>query len=204
MSKKVSKKEDTISQLKKEEEKAKKVSKNKEEIENSEDEEDEKDKNENAIKEQTVQKADKPGNIKELLDSMGDNKPKSKKTTNKTQKKKYDEPSKLKFVNTKGTANADKIDSEIKNKMNLDKKVFKNAKGLDAAAKENQKIKPTKNYLEKDVEIKYKEDNVDVAKPQFTSNKEDGENFVELNKSEDVRNILFITINYMLMLIVIG
>ena len=193
MSKKVSKKEDTISQLKKEEEKRKKQTKNEEEEENSEDEEE---LNDNAIKEQTVQKADKPKNIKELMSSLADNKPKSKKTTNanKTQKKKNDEPAKLKFVNTKGTGNADKIDNELRNKMNLDKKVYKNAKGLDNAAKDNEKIKPTKNYLEKDIEKKYKDDNEEVAKPQFTSNKEDGENFVELNKNEDVRNILFIII----------
>lgn len=191
MSKKVSKKEDTISQLKKEEEKRKKQTKNEEEEENSEDEEE---LNDNAIKEQTVQKADKPKNIRELMSSLGDNKPKSKKTSNanKTQKKKNDEPAKLKFVNTKGTGNADKIDNELRNKMNLDKKVYKNAKGLDNAAKDNEKIKPTKNYLEKDIEKQYKDDNEDVAKPQFTSNKEDGENFVELNKNEDVRNILFI------------
>jgi len=71
-------------------------------------------------------------------------------------KKKYDEPGKLKFTNSKGTGNADKIDNEIRNKMNLDKKVYKNAKGLDSAAKENEKIKPTKNYLEKDTEKKTK------------------------------------------------
>ena len=193
MSKKVSKKEDTISQLKKEEEKRKKQTKNEEEEENSEDEEE---LNDNAIKEQTVQKADKPKNIKELMSSLADNKPKSKKTTNanKAQKKKYDEPAKLKFVNTKGSSNADKNDNELRNKMNLDKKVYKNAKGLDNAAKDNEKIKPTKNYLEKDIEKQYKDDNEEVAKPQFTSNKEDGENFVELNKNEDVRNILFIII----------
>lgn len=193
MSKKVSKKEDTISQLKKEEEKRKKQTKNEEEEENSEDEEEV---NDNTIKEQTVQKADKPKNIKELMSSLGDNKPKTKKTANanKTQKKKNDEPTKLKFVNTKGRGNADKIDNELRSKMNLDKKVYKNAKGLDNAAKDNEKIKPTKNYLEKDIEKKYKDDNEEVAKPQFTSNKEDGENFVELNKNEDVRNILFIII----------
>ena len=68
-------------------------------------------------------------------------------------------------------------------------KVFTNASGLDAAAKENQKIKHTKDYLEKD---KQKEYNEDVEKPQFTSNiKEGNENFVELNQDEDVRNNFF-------------
>ena len=173
MNKKVSKKEDTISQLKKEEEKRKKQTKNEEEEENSEDEEE---LNDNAIKEQTVQKADKPKNIKELMSSLADNKPKSKKTTNanKAQKKKYDEPAKLKFVNTKGTGNADKIDNELRNKMNLDKKVYKNAKGLDNAAKDNEKIKPTKNYLEKDIEKQYKDDNEEVAKPNLLQIKKTG------------------------------
>ena len=190
MSKKVSKKEDTISQIKKQEDKIKKESKKEEELENREDEEEDKEKNQNVIKEQTVQKADKPKNLKELFGSIGDTKPKPKKKTNKPQKK-YDEPGKLKFTNSKGTGNADKIDNEIRNKMNLDKKVYKNAKGLDSAAKENEKIKPTKNYLEKDTEKKYKDTNEDIAKPQFTSNKEGDENFVELNKNEDVRNNLF-------------
>ena len=173
MSKKVSKKEDTISQLKKEEEKRKKQTKNEEEEENSEDEEDV---NDNAIKEQTVQKADKPKNIKELMSSLGDNKPKTKKTANanKTQKKKNDEPTKLKFVNTKGRGNADKIDNELRSKMNLDKKVYKNAKGLDNAAKDNEKIKPTKNYLEKDIEKQYKDDNEEVAKPNLLQIKKTG------------------------------
>ena len=171
MSKKVSKKEDTISQLKKEEEKRKKQTKNEEEEENSEDEEE---LNDNAIKEQTVQKADKPKNIKELMSSLADNKPKSKKTTNanKAQKKKYDEPAKLKFV--KGTGNADKNDNELRNKMNLDKKVYKNTKGLDNAAKDNEKIKPTKNYLEKDIEKQYKDDNEEVAKPNLLQIKKTG------------------------------
>ena len=171
MSKKVSKKEDTISQIKKQEDKIKKESKKEEELENSEDEEEDKEKNQNVIKEQTVQKADKPKNLKELFGSIGDTKPKPKKKTNKPQKK-YDEPGKLKFTNSKGTGNADKIDNEIRNKMNLDKKA-------------------TKNYLEKDTEKKYKDTNEDIAKPQFTSNKEGDENFVELNKNEDVRNNLF-------------
>lgn len=74
-----------------------------------------------------------------------------------------------------------------KQKNTTKKKVFKNAKGLDAAAKENQKIKPTKNYTEKDVEKQYNED---IAKPQFITNKDKDENFVELDKNEDVSILL--------------
>lgn len=184
MSKKV--KSDTISQLKKEEDKIKKEKKKEEEEDQSEEEEDE-EKNQNVVKEQTIQKADKPKNLKELFGSMGDAKTKPKKKTQKTAKnKEYEEPAKHKFINSKGTGNADKIDNELKK----NKKVFTNASGLDAAAKENQKIKHTKDYLEKD---KQKEYNEDVEKPQFTSNiKEGNENFVELNQDEDVRNNFFI------------
>lgn len=196
MSKKASKKQDTISQLKKEESKLKKEPKEEDQKEHSDEEEDQKNKNE--IKEQTVQKADKPKNLKELFGSMGDTKPKQKPKPKKEKDKqnKYEEPGKYNFTNSKGTANADKIDKEARNRNNLEKKTYKNAQGLDAAAKENQKIKPTKNYLEKDSKKKYKDEVEDVAKPQFKSNKEGDENFVELNKNEDVRNFFFIFYYY--------
>lgn len=79
------------------------------------------------------------------------------------------------------------------------KKEFKNAKGLNAAAKANEKIKHTKDYLEKDTKKEYKDEPEDVAKPQFKSNlKEGDENFVELNKNEDVSIIHF---NFKLLMI---
>ena len=81
MSKKPNKKQDTISQLKKEENKVVKDTKNEEE--EYEEEEEEKNQNQNVIKEQTTQKADKPKNLKDLLGSMGDNKPKPKKNRRK-------------------------------------------------------------------------------------------------------------------------
>ena len=191
MSKKQSKKEDTLSQLKKEEKKLKKETKKEEEEDHSEEEDEEK--NQNVVKEQTVQKADKPKNLKELIGNMGDNKPKPKKKDGKQKPKKIeDEPKKLTFINTKGTANADKIDKEAKK---FDKKKFKNAEGLNAAAKDNEKIKHTKDYLEKDTKKQYKDENEDIAKPQFVTNKEGDENFVELNKNEDVRNNHFFNFN---------
>ena len=70
-------------------------------------------------------------------------KPKQKKVQPKQTKKNNEEPHKLVFINSKGTGNADKIDRESK-------KVYKNAKGLDKAAKDNQKIKHTRDYNEKD------------------------------------------------------
>ena len=183
-------KKDTLSQLKKEEDKIKKESKKVEEEENSEEEE--VDRNQNEVKEQTVEKSDRPKNLKELIGTMGDTKPKPKKKKEKEGKPKqtkYEELGKPKFINTKGTGNYEKKDNEAKNKKNL---VYKNAKGLDEAAKENQKIKHTKDYLEKDTEKQYIEYEK-VEKPKFTSNiKEGDENFVELNKNEDVRKYFFI------------
>ena len=118
-----------------------------------------------------------------------------KKEYKKEHKKKYEEPGKLKFINSKGTGNYEKIDNDARNKKNL---VYKNAKGLDEAAKENQKIKHTKDYLEKDTKKAYKDDNVEVAKPQFVTNKEGDENFVELNQNEDVRKNIYIYIIFIL------
>ena len=133
MSKKATKKEDTISQLKKEENKIKKNNK-KEEEESSEEEEEQ---NENEIKEQTIQKSDKPKNLKDLLSTM-ESKPKPKKAKpqqkEKEKPKNNEEPKKMTFFNSKGT----------------------NTKGT--ALKENEKIKPTKNYTEKDVEKAYNEE----------------------------------------------
>ena len=176
MSKKTSKKEDTISQLKKEENKLNKNSKKDEDESDSGEEEE--DQYQDEIKEQRVQTSDKPKSLKDLMNSMDEPKPKpkQKKAQPIQTKKNNEEPHKLVFINSKGTGNADKIDRESK-------KVYKNAKGLDKAAKDNQKIKHTKDYNEKDVEKAYHED---VAKPQFITNKDKDENFVELNKNEDV------------------
>jgi len=191
MSKKANKKEDTISQLKKEENKIKKDLKKEEEDEHSDDEKEE---NQNVVKEQTVQKSDKPKNLKDLLNSVGDNKPKPKKKEKegKKNKNKYEEPGKLTFINSQNSGNAHKIDEEARKRNNLDKKVYKNAGGLDKAAKENEKVKHTKDYLEKDEKKQYKDVEEDVAKPQFTTNVKGEENYVELNQSEDVRKYIIL------------
>jgi len=183
MSKKASKKEDTISQLKKEENKTKKDLKKEEEESASEEENEEQ--NQDDIKEQTVQRTDKPKSLRDLLNSMDDTKTKQKpkKEITKQKQKNNDEPKKLTFFNSKGAGNASKIDEEIKERKLKEKKVFKNAKGLDEVAKENQKIKPTKNYTEKEIQKEYNED---VEKPQFITNKDKDENFVELDKNEDL------------------
>ena len=125
--------------------------------------------NQNVVKQQTVQKADRPKNLKDLLGG-GDNKAKpkpKKKEKEKEKKNKYDEPKKLTFTNSKKTGNANKTGD----------------------AKENAKIeKTTRDYLEKDKQKVYNED---VAKPQFTTNVDEDKKFVELNKNEDVRKIFF-------------
>ena len=89
-----------------------------------------------------VQKSDKPKNLKDLLNSMGDNKPKTKKKKRrKKNKNKYEEPGKLTFINWQNSINAHKIDQESRKRNNLEKKVYKNTGGLDKAAKENERVK---------------------------------------------------------------
>ena len=105
-------------------------------------------------------------------------KPKKAKPQQKEKQKNNEEPTKLTFYNSKANANE------------TDKK-----KG---AKKENEKIKPTKNYTEKEVEKVYNED---VAKPKFFTSKESEENFVELNKNEDVRNNLYFISNFFIVVI---
>ena len=179
-------KKDTLSQLKEEQGKLNK--KPKEEEEDLSEEEEEEEKNQNVVKEQTIQKTDRPKNLKDIFASMGNEtkaKPKKQEKKDTKQKKKYDDPVKPQFFNAKGTGNANKIDSEARK----NKKTYKNAEGLDAAAKDNQKIKHTKDYLEKDTQKEYYEE---VEKPQFTTKiKEGDDNFVELNQKEDVRNYYF-------------
>ena len=82
MKKKSNKKEDTISQLKKQENKNKNDTKKEEE----EYEEEEEEANQNEVKERKAQKSEKPKNLKDLFSSMGDNKPKLKIKIMKSQK----------------------------------------------------------------------------------------------------------------------
>lgn len=59
---------------------------------------------------------------------------------------------------------------------------------LTAAAEENSKIKPTKNYLEADSKVKYKEDEAEIEKPKFMNKNVEGAepHFKDLSKNEDV------------------
>jgi hypothetical protein len=160
------KKKDTISQLMKE--KKKKEEKKKEEEQNDSEEEQKNEKNE--VKEQMVEKSDKPKTLKDLINSMGgDAKPKQKAKKQKNEEKNGEKTDKPRFINSKGTGNADK---KIDNKEYIDD-------GTESGG-----AKKTKNYLLKMEEKKYDEN---IAKPKFTGKVKEGDNqFVELNKEEDV------------------
>ena len=178
-------KKDTISSLRKDEEKIKKEELNQNIEEYSDKSEDEEETKAGIVKEQSVQIKDAPKNLKDLFDSepqIKENKETSKKINNKPQNKNK----KPIFVNSQlsGNANA-KYDNEAKRKNNNQKKNY-NVKGIDNAAIENAKIKPTKNYLEKENTIQYSEEKEEIAKPEFTNLKIGKENFVELNKNEDL------------------
>lgn len=92
------------------------------------------------------------------------------------------------FKNTKGN-----VDNNTP--LNPDAKVqktedFKNVKnkytGNFQKKNENEDVKaPKKDYLEGSTDIKYKEDDVEIEKRVFQSNKTEA-NFIEINKDEDV------------------
>lgn len=69
-------------------------------------------------------------------------------------------------------------------------KKFTNTKDfLSKAAEENAKIKPTKDYLEGELKVTYKEEQPAMEKPKFMSKLPENATepkFVEIDKSEDV------------------
>lgn len=55
----------------------------------------------------------------------------------------------------------------------------------------NQVKAPKKDYLEGDIDVKYKEEVEDIQKPVFHSNKESAEpHFIDINTKEDVIKLL--------------
>jgi len=66
---------------------------------------------------------------------------------------------------------------------------------LTQAAEENSKIKITKNYLEVDANIKYKEPEPEIEKPKFLNKNVETQSqephFKDINKNEDVNFYLF-------------
>lgn len=75
------------------------------------------------------------------------------------------------------------------NKNEINKKVL-NTKGLfSRTAEENEKVPaPKKDYLESDVQNKYKKEVENVEKPKFVNKNvnSDQPHFVDMNKNEDV------------------
>ena len=180
-------KKDTISALKQNEEKNKKKEENQNIDEYSDKSDEEEETKAGIVKEQSVQKKDEPKSLKDLLDSEpipNEKTEQSKKINNKPQNKNQ----KPKFLNSKYSGNINaKYDKEAKRRNENQQKKNYNVKGIDNIAIENSKIKPTKNYLEKEDIKKYTEDKEEeVAKPEFKNLKIGKENFVELNKNEDL------------------
>lgn len=171
---------DMISKLKKESQKKKVTQEHNKE--SSEEENEEEVKKVEAIKEQAEIKPDKPKGLRDLFNDDDDEKPKQVIKAQKPAKKK--DENKLKFTNTKGGNSLAKFDEE--KRKNMDKKTFKNSKAFDDIQKENEKIKPTKNYNDKEVKKAYQEDKEDVKKPEFKNLGKNDENFVALNKDEDL------------------
>jgi aarF domain-containing kinase len=180
-------KKDTISALKQNEEKNKKKEENQNIDEYSDKSDEEEETKAGIVKEQSVQKKDEPKSLKDLLDSEpipNEKTEQSKKINNKPQNKNQ----KPKFLNSKYSGNINaKYDKEAKRRNENQQKKNYNVKGIDNIAIENSKIKPTKNYLEKEDIKKYTEDKEEeIAKPEFKNLKIGKENFVELNKNEDL------------------
>lgn len=186
---------DTISKIKREEEKkgASKLVQNDDDYNaGSEDEEQMKS---GVVKEQTVSSSNKPQGLRDLLDSIpADSKPKQHKQVSHQEKKQKQKDSKPMFINSKNKGNASEIDAEIKKKQaekksNEPTKKIYDTQGLMKTAKENEKIKaPKKSYLDADIQKKYQEEKQeDISKPEFKNLKIGDKNFVELNKNEDVR-----------------
>ena len=179
-------KKDTISQIKNDKEKIKKEEENENSESYSDKSEEEEESKAGIVKEQTVQNKNEPKNLKDLFDSEPQIK-EEKETSKKIHNKPKNKNEKPHFINSKYSGNANaKYDIEAKRKNEGQKKKY-NVQGIDTIAIENEKIKPTKNYLEKDIVKKYNEDKEEeIVKPEFKNLKIGKENFVELNKNEDL------------------
>lgn len=187
-------KKDTISNIKKEEDKKKVEEVHQNEEDYQADSEEEEKKVTGVVQEQVSKES---VHKKGLKDIFGDkpNQP-TPKPQKKQQTQSQNDESKPRFINSKGTANANVIDSISKShnfepqqqpkKHNINTKAL-----LNNTAKENEGIKAPKNYTEKEVQKKYKDDkDENVPKPNFKNLKVgDQENFIEINKNEDVSNI---------------
>ena len=190
-------KRDFISEIKSNEKKNKKEIDEEKEAEYKGDSDNEAPKTTGVIKETSTSNSNQPKNLSDLLaDDVQalPKKPKKKKNSNQTKKEEGEKQ--LKFFNSKKTNN------------NNNEPIKKTSQKYDTSKlnehiKDNENVKePKKNYLEKDIQKAYKDVDENIEKPQFTNLKvdKDKENFVELNKNEDVR--IFFIINLILYIVI--
>jgi len=182
-------KKDFISEIKSNVKDTKKETEEQNENEFKKDSDDENQKSTGVVKEIATSNSNQPKNLDELLaDDDQTTVKKTKKTKKNPTTKNQKENQKPNYFNSKNTQNLINYDKEMmKKKKVTDNKKFDVSK-LNTHTKDNDKIKASKSYLEKNIENSYKEYE-NVEKPQFTNLKVDNDkdNFVELNKNEDVR-----------------
>jgi hypothetical protein len=173
---------DTITKIKEQEEKTKttQITNKDEEYLGGSDEEDNQ-KTKGAVQEQAATSSNKPKTLKDLFNADASDKQVKPKTKHvqKTEKVQNQATDGKRFYNSK-KVNENK---DLPQTSATQKKTY-TGKGGQNSQKYNESIKPQKNYLEKDIQKEYTED-VNIAKPEFKS-KAEGQNFVELNKNEDV------------------
>ena len=183
---------DTITKIKEQEEKTKTTqltNKDEEYLAGSDEEDNHKTKG--AVQEQAATSSNKPKTLADLFNADASDKQVKPKTKHvqKTEKVQNHATDGKRFYNSKKVN-----DNKDLPQSGAQTKTF-TGKGGENSKKYNESIKPKKNYLDKDIQKEYTE-KVDIAKPEFKS-KADGQNFVELNKSEDVSSLYVYIIPFM-------
>lgn len=191
---------DTISKIKQDEAKNKPQQEKQfeEDIHVGSDEEDQNQKQTGVVHEQAVSNTNKAKNLADILGSGPGIKQPSKKKPQKEKKKQSDQPpAKHQFTNSskKGDThwNDKGLQKPQQQQPKQETKAKYNVSGLVADAKDNEKFRPKKNYLEKDIVNEYTKESTEIIdKPEFKNWKVEGtDNFVELNQKEDlyIKNI---------------
>jgi hypothetical protein len=184
---------DTITKIKEQEEKTKttQITNKDEEYLGGSDEEDNQ-KTKGAVQEQAATSSNKPKTLKDLFNADASDKQVKPKTKHvqKTEKVQNQATDGKRFYNSKKVND----NKDLPQTSATQKKTY-TGKGGQNSQKYNESIKPQKNYLEKDIQKEYTED-VNIAKPEFKS-KAEGQNFVELNKNEDVSYLYIYIISFM-------
>ena len=166
---------DTISTIKEQEEKTKttQIVNKEEEYVGSDDEENQKTKG--AVEEQASTSSNKPKSLADIFNAEAGDKKVKPKQIQKTEKVQTKPPEGKMFYNSKKISSNEPVQEQ---KKTFTGKLGENSKQF------NDSIKKTKGYGEKEIQKSYKNEE-NVAKPEFKS-KKDGQNFVELNRKEDV------------------